>query len=68
VNHARYLRGRYPLPPRDDGEVLRFIDVNKDQQRADVDVAGININAFPAKVFPALWHFSHWTTDVIFFA
>ena len=42
VDHARYLRGRYPLPPRHDGEVLRFIHVDKDQQRADVDVAGVN--------------------------
>jgi hypothetical protein len=25
VDHARYLRGRYPLPPRHDGKVLRFI-------------------------------------------
>ncbi|HHA1604940.1 TPA: hypothetical protein ACOEL4_004930, partial [Enterobacter cloacae] len=26
------------------------------------------IRAYPAKVFPALWHFSHDQTDVIFSA
>ena len=42
MDHAGYLRGRDPLPARDDGEVLRFIHVNKDQQRADIDVTGVD--------------------------
>jgi hypothetical protein len=62
VDHARYLRGRYPLPPRHDGKFCASYTSIKISSARMLMLLASTINAYPAKVFPALWHFSHCTT------
>ena len=42
VDHAGNLRRGDPFPPRNHGEILRFINVDEDQQRANADMSDIH--------------------------